>query len=177
MQISVNNKDFSLYINHDEIQRSLLEMALKINDEYHGKTPLIIGVLNGAFMVVSDLVKKISIGCEVTFMRVSSYAGTESSGQMQQVLGLKENIAGRDLIIVEDIIDTGLTMQYLLEELKQQDPSSIKIATLLFKKEALQVDIKPDYVGFEIPRKFVLGYGLDYDGAGRNLPDIYAEKE
>lgn len=177
MQISVNNKDFSLYINHDEIQRSLLEIAGKINNEYHGKTPLIVGVLNGAFMVVSDLVKKVSIDCEVTFMRVSSYAGTESSGQMQQVLGLKENIGGRDLIIVEDIIDTGLTMQYLLEELKQLNPSSVKIATLLFKKEALQVDIKPDYVGFEIPRKFVLGYGLDYDGAGRNLPDIYAETE
>lgn len=163
-------------MDRERIDVALASMAGTISRDYAGRSPLFVSVLNGAFMFTSDLLKRISINCEVTFIRVSSYSGTESTGSLTGILGLKENILGRDLIILEDIIDTGLTMRFLLDELAKQKPASVRIAALLFKKEALKTDIRPDYVGFEIPMKFVVGYGLDFDGAGRNLPDIYEEK-
>jgi hypoxanthine phosphoribosyltransferase len=175
MQIQVNNKDFFLYINQQQIQQNIQRIANQINSDYADKKPLVIGVLNGAFMFTSDLVKYLTCNCEITFMRVSSYLGTQSSGTLQQVISLKESLKDRDVIVVEDIIDTGLTMNKLLTEIEKEGVLSVKVVTLLFKKEALKVPIKPDYVGFEIPQKFVVGYGLDFDGYGRNYPDIYAE--
>src|SRR6185436_9171764 len=130
----------------------------------------------GAFLFMADLFKNVNLECEISFIKVSSYSGTASSGNVKNLIGLNENISGRDIIVVEDIVDTGDTMKYLLDELKKQNPSSVKLATILFKPEALKQDVKPDYVGFKIPPAFVVGYGLDYDGLGRNLNDIYVLK-
>lgn len=160
----------------EKIQLRVKDIASEINTQYHGKQPLFLGVLNGAFLFMADLFKNINLQCEISFIKVTSYVGTASSGQLKNLIGLNENVSGRDIIVVEDIVDTGDTMKYLLDELKKQNPASVKLATILFKPEALRQDVKPDYVGFEIPPAFVVGYGLDYDGLGRNLNDIYVLK-
>ncbi len=151
-------------------------MAGQINQEYAGKQPLFVVVLNGAFLFAADLMKHLTISCEITFIRVASYAATESTGQVKQILGLDESIAGRDLIVVEDIVDSGLTISEVCDQLRTDNPASVAIATLLFKPAALTKAIHLDYVGFEIENQFVLGYGLDYDGLGRNTPDILVLK-
>lgn len=161
----------------EEIQSRVKTIASEINAQYEGKQPLFLGVLNGAFLFMADLFKNINLLCEISFIKVSSYSGTASSGQVKNLIGLNENITGRHIIVVEDIVDTGDTMKYLLDELKSKNPASVKLATILFKPEALRQDVKPDYVGFEIPPAFVVGYGLDYDGLGRNLNDIYVLKQ
>jgi hypoxanthine phosphoribosyltransferase len=171
--VKIKDKEFISMISAEKIQARVKEIASEINSEYHGKQPLFLGVLNGAFLFMADLFKNIDLQCEITFIKVTSYLGTNSSGQVKNLIGLNENISGRDVIVVEDIVDTGDTMKYLLDELKKQNPASVKLATILFKPEALRQDVKPDYVGFEIPSAFVVGYGLDYDGLGRNLNDIY----
>jgi hypoxanthine phosphoribosyltransferase len=171
--VKIKDKEFISMISAEKIQARVKEIASEINSEYHGKQPLFLGVLNGAFLFMADLFKNIDLQCEITFIKVTSYLGTASSGQVKNLIGLNENISGRDVIVVEDIVDTGDTMKYLLDELKKQNPASVKLATILFKPEALRQDVKPDYVGFEIPSAFVVGYGLDYDGLGRNLNDIY----
>lgn len=168
---------FEPYIENGRIMQRVAEIGKEISERYEGKLPLIICVLNGAFPFASDLFRSINIDAEISFIRLKSYEGTETTGVVKEVLGLSQNIEGRDIIVVEDIIDTGHTMVKLLEDLKARKPASIAVATLLFKPEALQHDIKPDYVGFSIPRKFIIGYGLDIDGLARNLPDIYAVKE
>ncbi|MCM1520747.1 MAG: hypoxanthine phosphoribosyltransferase [Lachnoclostridium sp.] len=168
---------FEPYIENGRIMQRVAEIGKEISERYAGKLPLIICVLNGAFPFASDLFRSIDIDAEISFIRLKSYEGTETTGVVKEVLGLSQSIEGRDIIIVEDIIDTGHTMVKLLEDLKARNPASIAVATLLFKPEALQHDIKPDYVGFSIPRKFIIGYGLDIDGLARNLPDIYAVKE
>lgn len=172
----IKDKQFVLLINRDAINDRIKALAQQINADYAGKNPLLIGVLNGAFMFIAELFKHLEIDCEITFIRVASYHNTESSGQVKQILGLKENIAGRPCIIVEDIVDTGLTMQEVLGQLASQKPDSLKIMTLLYKPAALKVPLKIDYVGFEIENRFVVGYGLDYDGLGRNLDEIYVLK-
>jgi len=169
----IRDKQFVPYITSDKITERIKALAAQINEDYKGKNPLLIGVLNGAFMFVGELFKHLEIDCEITFIRVSSYHSTESSGQVKQIIGLKESIQGRPCIIVEDIVDTGLTMQEVLGQLASQKPDSLKIMTLLHKPEALKVPLKVDYVGFEIENRFVVGYGLDYDGLGRNLDGIY----
>lgn len=174
--IKLKDKEFIVMIAAEKIQLRVKDIAAEINTQYNGKQPLFLGVLNGAFLFMADLFKNINLQCEISFIKVTSYSGTASSGQVKNLIGLNENISGRDIIVVEDIVDTGDTMKYLLDELKKQNPASVKLATILFKPEALRQDVKPDYVGFKIPPAFVVGYGLDYDGLGRNLNDIYVLK-
>jgi hypoxanthine phosphoribosyltransferase len=173
----IRDKSFVPFIESEALQARIKALAQEINNDYAGKKPLLIGVLNGSFMFIGDLFKSISIDCEVTFIRVSSYQSTESTGRVKHILGLKEDIQNRDIIIVEDIVDTGMTMQEILGQLASNKPASIKIMTMLFKPDTLKVPLKLDYVGFEIENKFVVGYGLDYDGLGRNLDAIYVLAE
>jgi hypoxanthine phosphoribosyltransferase len=171
--IEVGDKTFALFIDQNAIEERIKALAARINQDYHDKCPLFIGILNGCFIFAADLIKHISIPCEITFIKVSSYQQMNSTGELKELLGLKEDVADRHLIILEDIVDTGLTMSEIIGNLQQQQPSSIEIATLLMKPAALQRDIRPQYVGFEIANRFVVGFGLDYNGLGRNLPDLY----
>lgn len=170
--MTINDKTFVPFIAADTIQQRIAELAGQINQQYAGKTPLIVVVLNGAFLFAADLMKRLTVSCEVTFIRVASYTGTGSTGQLKEILGLKESIEGRDLIVIEDIVDTGLTICDVCDQLKAKNPASLAIATLLFKPKALKKSIDLQYVGFEIENQFVLGYGLDYDGLGRNTDEI-----
>lgn len=171
--VKLHDKEFKISIPAKEIDESVSKVADKINADYEGKNPLFIIVLNGAFMFASDLLKKIHIDCEITFVKLSSYVGTKSSHVVREVIGLDKSLSGRNVIVVEDIIDTGITMHDTLPKLKQMDAADVKIATLLFKPNAFQKDFPIDYIGMEIPNDFIVGYGLDYDGLGRNLADIY----
>lgn len=170
--MTIKDKTFIPFITADAIQTRIQELAEQINQDYAGKNPLLVVILNGAFLFAADLMKNLTIPCEITFLRVSSYKGTESTGQLKEVLGLTEPIMDRDLIVVEDIVDTGRTLSDICAQLFVQKPASLAIATLLFKPEALQKHLDLGYVGFEIENRFVLGYGLDYDGLGRNTPNI-----
>lgn len=170
--LTINDKTFTPFISAEAIQTRIHELAERINQEYTDKKPLLVVVLNGAFLFAADLMKNLTIPCEITFIRVASYSATESTGQLKQILGLSESIANRDLIVVEDIVDTGLTICEVCDQLRAQSPASIAIATLLLKPAALTKKIDLRYVGFEIENRFVLGYGLDYDGLGRNTKDI-----
>lgn len=176
--IKVKDKFFKPFISADEIQQSIERIAKQMNEELAGKNPLFICVLNGAFMFASDLFKVIDIEAEITFMRMKSYEGMSTSGKVKSISGLLESVEGRTVVVVEDIIDTGYTMQGILDQLADMGASEIKIATLLFKPEALKVkDLQIDYIAREIPNAFIVGYGLDYDEAGRNLKDIYVIAE
>jgi hypoxanthine phosphoribosyltransferase len=174
--ITIKDKTFVPFITAESIQTRIQELAEQINQEYAGKQPLIVVVLNGAFLFAADLAKHLTIPCEITFIRVASYNATESSGTVKQILGLTEAIEGRDLIVVEDIVDTGLTIAQVCDQLQEKHPASLSIATLLYKPAALKKQLDLHYVGFEIENRFVLGYGLDYDGLGRNTPDILVLK-
>lgn len=172
-KIKVLDKCFIKSIDRLELAKAVSKVAKNINHDYHGKSPLFLCVLNGSFMFASDLMKEIDLACEISFIKLSSYQGTSSTGQVRTIMGFNENIEGRDIIVLEDIVDTGHTITRLFQNLYEMKPASVKIATMLFKPAALQVDLKPDYVGIVIPNEFILGYGLDYDGFGRNLADIY----
>ncbi|MDJ1504600.1 hypoxanthine phosphoribosyltransferase [Xanthocytophaga agilis] len=175
--VQIKDKQFDIYIPESRILERVSELSNQLNQEYATKEPVFISVLNGSFMFAADLMKRISIACHISFMRVSSYESTQSTGKITEIIGLQESIKGRHVVIVEDIVDTALTMSQLLVQLKQHEPASLEVATLLCKREAMQKDIKLKYVGFDIPNAFVVGYGLDYDGLGRNLPDLYVVKE
>lgn len=175
--IKVRDKEFEVYLDETKIQQRIAEIAQDINEEYASKNPLFIGILNGSFMFASDLMKAVNVPSEIAFIRMASYKGMESTGNVKQVLGLQENVFGRHLILLEDIVDSGLTMDEVIKFFQERGPKSIRVATLLLKPEKLEKDLKLDYVGFEIPEKFVVGYGLDYNGHGRNLKDIYQLKE
>lgn len=170
--LTIKDKTFVPFIAADTIQERIQVLAEQINKEYAHKEPLIVVVLNGAFLFAADLVKHLTILCEITFIRVASYEATESTGQLKQILGLNQSVEGRDLILVEDIVDTGFTITEVCSQLQAEHPASIAVATLLFKPAALKQPLELHYVGFEIENRFVLGYGLDYDGLGRNTPDI-----
>jgi hypoxanthine phosphoribosyltransferase len=174
--IKVKDKEFELFITEKEINEAVAKVAAQINKDLDGQDPLFICVLNGVFMFAAELMKRVTIPSEVTFVRVASYRGTTSSGVLKEIYGLEENIEGRTVVIVEDIVDTGNTMSLMLDQLSSDNPKEIKVATLLFKPDALKRDLKLDYVAMEIPNEFILGYGLDYDGYGRNLADIYKIK-
>jgi hypoxanthine phosphoribosyltransferase len=172
-QVTIEDKTFGIYIQDQDIQQAIQTIANEINVLYTDKKPIFISVLNGAFMFTADLLKKIEVPCELSFIKLSSYSGTTSTGTVKEIVGLQEEIVGRDVIVIEDIIDTGITMQKIISQLGLKNPSSIRIATLLLKPDSVKVPIKPDFVCFSIPDKFVVGYGLDLNGIGRNLPDIY----
>ncbi len=175
--ITANHLTFEPSITSIQINERIKNIGEQITAKYKGKKPLFIGVLNGAFIFIADLIRQCDIECEVAFVRLSSYKGTQSSGKIETVYGLEMSIENRHIIVVEDIIDSGRTLNYFISYLKKQNPASVELAALLLKPESLLFPVEVDYLGFEIPDKFVIGYGLDYDGLGRNLPDIYQLKE
>lgn len=177
-EITYQGLTFEPYIRREEIAKQVRRLAEEIKRDYEGKTPVFLCILNGAFIFAADLFRACELhDAEIAFIRYKSYQGMQSTGEVQQLMGLTENINGRDILIVEDIIDSGITAAQLRKELATHSPKSVKMVSLLFKPEALTVGEPPEYVGFEIPSKFILGYGLDLDGLARNLPDIYALKE
>ncbi|MBU1012800.1 MAG: hypoxanthine phosphoribosyltransferase [Bacteroidetes bacterium] len=171
--IQVKDKKFSPFIKSDQIELAVQNIADQINVELKDKNPLFIVVLNGAFMFASDLFKKITIDCELSFVKLSSYVGTQTTSTVRELIGLDRVLKGRTVVVVEDIIDTGITMAHTVPLLHQLEAEDVKIATLLFKPAAFQKDFKIDYIGLNIPNDFIIGYGLDYDGQARNLPEIY----
>lgn len=177
-QVTYEGLTFEPYISHETISARIKELSKDIMRECAGKTPLFVCVLTGAFPFASELFMACEeIDAEITFVRLKSYEGTNTTGQVKELLGLNSSLEGRTVIIVEDIVDTGNTIARLIDKVKEQKPADVKVATLLFKPEALIHDIHPDYVGFSIPKKFILGYGLDINGKARNLKDIYILKE
>lgn len=176
-EITLGGLDFRLMISEEEIREKVVALGQKITEDYANDPPLFIGVLNGAFIFAADLMRSVELPTSISFVRLSSYDGLSSSGEVKSLLGLEENIIkGRPVIVVEDIVDTGRTLSVFIEDLKKLKPSSVRIAALLLKPEALQFPVKIDYLGFEIPPAFVIGYGLDYDEQGRYLPGIYQKK-
>lgn len=171
--IKVHDKSFETYLPEEVIQKRIKELADKISNDYKGRKPLFIAILNGSFMFAADLFKHLTIEAEICFIKLASYKGMKSSGNVVTSIGLEDDLFGKEVIIIEDIVDTGKTLHNFLPKLEHQQPKSMKIATLLHKSEAIEYPLSLDYVGFDIPNKFVVGYGLDYDGLGRNLKEIY----
>lgn len=175
--IRIHDKNFIPYLSQSEIKEAIKRLAEKLDADYAGKQPLFIPILNGAFMFAAELFKHIKTPCEICFIKLESYNGTTSSGNVNVAIGLDRNIKNRHIIIIEDILDTGKTLNMFLPDLKKQQPASLKIAALLHKPEATIHEIQLDYNCFKIPNKFVIGFGLDYDGLGRNMPAIYQLSE
>ncbi len=171
--IKIHDKQFKPFLSEQEIHARIAELADTLNKDYAGKRPLFIAILNGSFIFAADLFKSISIEAEICFIKLASYKGTSSSGQVITAIGLDVDLINRDVIILEDIVDTGKTLNEFLPKLHHQQPASLKIVALLHKPEAAVFPIKIDYTGFSIPNRFVVGYGLDYDGLGRNIREIY----
>lgn len=171
--IRVHDKDFKPYISADKINEQVKRVATDINRDYKGHKPLFIAILNGSFMFAADLFKEITIEAEICFIKLASYKGIKSSGQVITAIGLDVDLVGREIIILEDIVDTGNTLSKFLPQIYHHNPASLKVAALLHKPEAMIHQIKIDYLGFTVPNKFLLGYGLDYDGLGRNIKEIY----
>ena len=173
-RVEIHGKSFVHYISAEQIHDRVLALGQQISTDYEGKKPLFLGVLNGAFMFAADLLRACTLDAEIVFVKLSSYEGMQSLGKLITVIGVDESVVrGRDVIIVEDILDTGKTLSDFTHTLRAFEPASIAIATFLQKPDALQHDVVADYIGFEIPDKFVIGYGLDYDGLGRNLGDLF----
>ena len=171
--IKVKDKVFEISITAKEIQLAIMKMALKIDNDLNGKNPLFLIVLNGAFVFAADLLRNMKMDCEVSFVKLSSYVGTQSTNTVRELIGLDKALTGRTVVIVEDIIDTGITMAHTLPKLKDLGAKDVKIATLLFKPDAFKKSFKIDYIGMKIPNDFIVGYGLDYDGFGRNYAENY----
>ena len=172
-KIQLKDKVFETYLTASQIETRIQALGAQIDSDFAGQDVVLLGVLNGSFMVMADLVRAIHIPLTCEFLRISSYQGTQSTGKIETVFGIGQSMEGKNVIIVEDIVDTGTSMAFLTQYLAEQKPKRLAIATLLFKKEAFLHNYALDYVGFEIPNKFVVGFGLDYDGLGRNFPDIY----
>lgn len=168
----INGLYFEEFLSPDQIKSRVAEISKQVNLEFENKNPVLIGILNGSFMFLSDLFKNLEIDCELSFLKVKSYENIESTGEIKQLIGLNHDINNRNIIIVEDIVDTGLTLKFILEELSKFNPLSISVITLLHKPSALKYKVPINIVGFEIENKFVVGYGLDYDGFGRNSKEI-----
>jgi len=171
--VQVHDKSFETYLSEETILRRIKEMAAVINRDYAGKRPFFIAILNGSFMFASDLFKQLNIDAELCFIKLASYRGMKSSGNVVTSIGLDDDLYDKDVVIIEDIVDTGKTLHNFLPRLLHQQPRSLRIATLLHKSTATQYHLTLDYIGFDIPDKFVVGYGLDYDGLGRNFKEIY----
>lgn len=177
-EIIIGTEKFVPYLKEEQIQARVAELGRQISEDYKTKLPIIIGVLNGSFMFMSDLVKNLSINCEMDFFKLSSYGDEKiSSGKVKMLKELNADVTDRHLIIVEDIVDTGLSINYIEQLMKEHNPASMRVATLLMKPDKLKYDLKIDYIGFEIPNKFVIGYGLDYAQKYRNLSSIYVLSE
>lgn len=171
--ITVKDLRFNISIPAEDIKRRVAELAAQISSDLEGRNPLFLAILNGSFMFAADLMRGITTPCEISFVRLSSYTGTESTGSVHELIGLNEDLSGRTVVIIEDIVDSGLTMRELLSMLKTKNPADVRIASLLVKPGNLKVKLDIPYCCFQIPNDFIVGYGLDYDGYGRNLPDIY----
>lgn len=171
--MKIKGLQFVEFITEEDIRKKVQTLAEQINRDYADKSPVFLPVLNGSFIFASDLIKQISISCRVSFVKVSSYSGTASTGQLKSLIGIDESLFNQNILIVEDIVDTGFTLQRIIEELKSLGAKSVEVVTLLRKQPAREKNIHAKYVGFEIDDEFVLGYGLDYDGLGRNIKEIY----
>lgn len=172
-RIQVLDLTFETTITREKIKNEVTRIATEMNRDLANKNPIFLGILNGAFMFASDLFKQINIPCQITFLKLASYEGTQTSGTVKQLIGINQDLKDRTVVILEDIVDTGITLDTIIRQLSGYQPKEIMVATMLHKPEALQKEVKLDYVGFEIPNEFVLGYGLDYNGYARNLPEIY----
>lgn len=175
--IQLHDKQFVPFISAKEIEFAIAKMVAQVEADFADETPVFVGVLNGAFMVVSDFLKQYKKPCEVSFIKMASYEGTATTNEIKQLIGINQNLTGRTVVLIEDIVDTVNTLVELKELFKKQNVKHFKIATLFFKPEAYTKDIKIDYIGIRIPNKFIVGFGLDYDGLGRNLPEVYKLKE
>ena len=172
-RITIKDKTFETSMPEAEIKNRVKELAQQMSRDLEGKNPLFLAVLNGAFIFAADLIREMTIPCEISFVKLSSYQGTTSTGTIHEVIGINENLSGRTVVIVEDIVESGLTIKRMMEQLGTRNPASVQVCTLFFKPERLKEDLKLDYVAFEIPNDFILGYGLDYDQQGRGLRDLY----
>lgn len=175
--VKIKDKEFVPMISEEEIKRRVKELAAQINKDMAGKNPLLLAVLNGSFVFAADLMREITIESEISFVKLASYQGTTSTGTVKEVIGINENLSGRTVIIVEDIVESGLTMKRMIESLGTRNPASVHICTLLLKPDCLKVDLDIEYAAFSIPNDFIVGYGLDYDQQARNLKDIYVLKK
>ena len=172
-KVKILDKEFKLFISEKRIQETVKKMAHQMNKELKGQKIFLIGILNGCFMFAADLVKHLDLDCTITFLKLASYQGTSSTGKVKRLIGLNEDIKGQVVVVLEDIVDTGITLDFIQKQLRGYEPAEIKLATLLYKPDACRQDVSLDYVGIEIPDDFVVGYGLDYNGHGRNLRQIY----
>ncbi len=175
--VKIKDKEFVPMISEEEIKRRVKELAAQISKDMAGKNPLLLAVLNGSFVFAADLMREITIESEISFVKLASYQGTTSTGTVKEVIGINENLSGRTVIIVEDIVESGLTMKRMIESLGTRNPASVHICTLLLKPNCLKVDLDIEYAAFSIPNDFIIGYGLDYDQQARNLKDIYVLKK
>lgn len=175
--VKIKDKTFETSISEDVIKERVKEVAQQLSKDMEGKNPLLLGVLNGSFIFTADLMREMTIPCEVSFVKLASYQGTTSTGKVHEVLGINEDLTGRTVIIVEDIVESGLTMKQMIETLGTRNPASVHICTLFVKPDRLKVDLTIDYAAFSIPNDFIVGYGLDYDQQGRGLKDIYTLKQ
>lgn len=171
--ITIKDKQFKPYISQQQLSEAVKKIADSINKDLQKDLPVFLVVLNGSFMFAADLLKEVTIPCEISFIKVASYHGTTSSGTVTELIGLSEDISGRSVVIIEDIVDTGITLERLITVLNRKNVKQIKVATVLLKPESYTKEFKIDYYGMKIPNDFVIGYGLDYDGLGRNLKEIY----
>ena len=171
--VKIKDKTFKTSISEEEIRQRVKEVAARINKDMEGKNPLFLGVLNGAFIFAADLMREITIPCEISFVKLASYQGIMSTGKVKEVMGINEDLTGRTIIIIEDIVDTGRTMKQMIESLGTRNPAAVHICSLFLKPDKLQEPIDVDYACFSIPNDFIVGYGLDYDQQGRNLKEIY----
>lgn len=172
-KIRLKDKEFELFIPEQQILDAISDMAKRIKADVEGKDPLFVGILNGAFMFAAELMRELDGPYELTFARYSSYCGTSTTGVVNEIMPIRADVKGRIVILLEDIIDTGYTMSYVMEKLRQEGATDVRLATMLFKPESLKCDLKPDYVGLQIPADFIVGHGLDYDDIGRAYRDIY----
>ena len=175
--VKIKDKEFVPMISEEEIKRRVKELAAQISKDMAGKNPLLLAVLNGSFVFAADLMREITIESEISVVKLASYQGTTSTGTVKEVIGINENLSGRTVIIVEDIVESGLTMKRMIESLGTRNPASVHICTLLLKPDCLKVDLDIEYAAFSIPNDFIVGYGLDYDQQARNLKDIYVLKK
>lgn len=171
--VKIKDKTFETSITESEIKQRVKELAQKISHDLEGKNPLLLGVLNGSFIFAADLMREMTIPCEISFVKLASYQGVLSTGKVKEIIGINENLSGRDIVIVEDIVDTGRTMKQMVDSLATRNPASVRICTLFVKPDKLEEPLDIEYAAFSIPNDFILGYGLDYDQQGRGLKEIY----